>query len=29
VAIDVPSRKEVARITVGSAPKRNITVTMR
>ena len=29
VAIDVPARKELARIKVGSAPKRNITVSMR
>jgi hypothetical protein len=25
----VPSRKEVTRVKVGSAPKRNITVTLR
>jgi YVTN family beta-propeller protein len=29
VAIDVPARKEIARIKVGSAPKRNITVSIR
>src|SRR5688500_909635 len=29
VVIDVPARKEVARVKVGSAPKRNITVTLR
>jgi YVTN family beta-propeller protein len=29
VVIDVPSRKEMTRIKVGSAPKRNITVSMR
>jgi YVTN family beta-propeller protein len=29
VVIDVPSRKEMARIKVGSAPKRNITVSLR
>jgi YVTN family beta-propeller protein len=29
VVIDVASRKEVTRVKVGSAPKRNITVTMR
>ena len=29
VVIDVPARKELARIKVGSAPKRNITVSMR
>jgi len=29
VVIDVPARKEIARIKVGSAPKRNITVSMR
>ena len=29
VVIDVPSRKEITRIKVGSAPKRNITVTMK
>jgi YVTN family beta-propeller protein len=28
-AIDVASRKEVAQIKVGKAPKRNITVVMR
>ena len=29
VVIDVPGRKEITRIKVGAAPKRNITVTMR
>ena len=29
VVIDVPSRKEMTRVKVGSAPKRNITVTMK
>ncbi len=29
VVIDVPGRKEITRIKVGSAPKRNITVSMR
>jgi YVTN family beta-propeller protein len=29
VVIDVPARKELTRIKVGSAPKRNITVSMR
>jgi YVTN family beta-propeller protein len=29
VVIDVPGRKEITRVKVGSAPKRNITVTMR
>jgi YVTN family beta-propeller protein len=29
VVIDVPSRKEITRVKVGSAPKRNITVSMR
>jgi YVTN family beta-propeller protein len=29
VVIDVPSVKEITRVKVGSAPKRNITVTMR
>jgi YVTN family beta-propeller protein len=29
VVIDVPARKDIARIKVGSAPKRNITVSMR
>ena len=29
VVIDVPGRKEITRIKVGSAPKRNITITMR
>lgn len=29
VVIDVPTRKEVARVKVGAAPKRNITVVMR
>jgi YVTN family beta-propeller protein len=29
VVVDVPSRKEVTRVKVGSAPKRNITVNMR
>ena len=29
VVIDVPARKELARIKVGSSPKRNITVSMR
>ena len=29
VVIDVPARKEMTRIKVGSAPKRNITVSMR
>ena len=29
VVIDVPARKEMTRIKVGSAPKRNITITMR
>ena len=29
VVIDVAARKEIARVTVGSAPKRNITVSMR
>jgi YVTN family beta-propeller protein len=29
VVIDVPNRKEITRIKVGSAPKRNITVAMR
>jgi hypothetical protein len=27
--LDIPSRKLVTRIKVGSSPKRNITVTMR
>jgi YVTN family beta-propeller protein len=29
VVIDVPARKEITRIKVGSAPKRNITITMK
>ena len=29
VVLDVPARKEITRVKVGSAPKRNITVTMR
>ncbi len=29
VVIDVPARKEITRIKVGSAPKRNITVTLK
>ena len=29
VAVDVASRKEVAKISVGDSPKRNITVTMK
>jgi YVTN family beta-propeller protein len=29
VAIDVAARKEITRVPVGKAPKRNITVTLR